>query len=140
MRIYVPILEIHQEKAGIKWGLSKKKQFSTIYESYKPILGFPTIFKTKTVASIRCFDLLMCPFPMCCLLHPVQSFQLQTLFLAHIPNCRCLIPIPCGETQSQYLPWLCCPTGPEAETWSRDRKTWESVLEPRRDGSFTFSK
>lgn len=49
MRIYVPILEIHQEKAGIKWGLSKKKQFSTIYESYKPILGFPTIFKTKTV-------------------------------------------------------------------------------------------
>lgn len=27
--------------------IKKKKQFSTIYGSYKPILGFPAILKTK---------------------------------------------------------------------------------------------
>lgn len=36
-----------------KMRVIKKKQFSTIYESYKPILGLPATFKTKTEAHIK---------------------------------------------------------------------------------------
>lgn len=87
-----------------KMRVIKQKQFSTIYGSYKPVLGFPTISKQKLwPVSSEYFDLLICPFPMCCLLHFLLSFQLQTPFLAPIPSCRCLTPSHLGR----HSPSIC---------------------------------